>query len=106
MANPSGFQYPLSLADDRKLQGLCSSLSVNPALFLEKVAAAFVQSVLDGNDNPREKAQHLRKMMWIEEGIVSGLFHTRHPLVGNEFKTLVLQAIDFFENTGEFLHSE
>ena len=106
MANRSGFKYPVSYADDQRLQGFCSDLSLNPALFLKKVAAAFVQSVLDCNDNPKEKVQLLRHAMWIEKDNISCLYHARHPLVGNEFKHHVLDALAHFENTGEFLSSE
>ena len=104
--NENGFRYPLSYTDERRLDNFCTSASRNPALFLQKVAAAFVQSLLDGNEHPREKVGLLRNTMWIKEGNVSSLFDTSHPLVGNEFKQLVLDALSYFENTGKFMPSD
>jgi len=106
MTNGSGFKYPLSCADEQKLQDFCAGLSHNPALFLRMTAAAFVQSLLNGNENPREKAKALRRAMWIKDGNASFLFSSGHPLVGNEFKQHMLDALSCFIDTGKFLSPE
>lgn len=98
----SEFSYPLSLVDDRKLRALCDQFSSDPALFLKVVASAFVRSILEGNENPQEKARRLRLEMCIKNGNVTSGFHTSHPLIGNEFKDLVYKALRHFGDTGQF----
>lgn len=97
-----GFKYPFSLVDDEKLKKLCEQLADDPARFLEVLAHNFVESILEGNEDPKEKADTIRHLLWITKDIVSSFHCAWHPLLGNEFKSQLAKALDTYEKTGGF----
>jgi hypothetical protein len=96
------FEYPKSSSEEQQLEEFCAVASTDPALFLKKLAVAFVQAIVTDDVNAKEKARKFIGMLWVDGETGSFFVSSGHPIAGNEFKELVSDALGYFITTGEF----